>query len=249
MAHYSTLRDYQFEDDVDDIRGAAVYGEGGTRLARIQDIVLDHDNGNIKYLVADMGHDRKVLVPLDRVFRTVTDEDSFHSDLTAHDLAHLPAFDDKMLHNHDEWKIFEKLHRSAMNDIRRRASQQYERGWEETPVEHMTDDVAHIVTPTEAEPPRARSKVTSIDEGHRRTDDYVPDLTPRRMAPVFTDTAPSSDKLEMVPHTKSSQGAGAEYISIGLEPRWQGYQERIRRNLDSIRADCYTCKTRDRRVA
>jgi hypothetical protein len=246
MAHYSTLRDYRFEDDADGIRGASLYGEGGTALGRIRDIVFDHETGDIRYMVVDTGHGRCVLAPLDRVFRAAVDEESFHSDMTAEDLAKLPAFDDKMMKNRDEWKDYEKLYRSAMEEIEKRAMDEYKRGWEDSPIEHMTDDVAHTITPIE--PARARTKVTSIKEGrHRREDDYLPDVTPHRLAPVFTSTEPTSPT--MAPQVGSGRGAGTGYVTIGLDPRWQSYQERIRRNLDNIRGGCQECAGRERRAA
>src|SRR5437899_8349352 len=105
MAHYTTLSEYRFEADVDDIRGAKLFGEGSQELGHIRDVVFDHATGDIRYFVVEYGRDRRVLVPLDHVFRSVVDENSFSSELTSSDLDQLPAFDEKLLKNDRQWKI------------------------------------------------------------------------------------------------------------------------------------------------
>jgi hypothetical protein len=246
MSHYATLRDYRFQADADDIRGAALYGEGGKKLARIHDIVFNHENGDIQYLVADCGHDRRVLVPVDRVFRSVTDEKSFSSGLTSEDLDHLPAFNDHMLAE-NQWKDYEQLYRSAMED-RDRLKVRYERQWTEDPVQHREGAPAHSITPTPAPAPARRNNVTPIDRGRRRND-YTPDVTPQRIAPVFGATRNASEKLAMVPLAGSSRGPAAEYVAAGLGPKWNGFQERVRRDLHRIRQSCDVCGSKKRRIA
>jgi hypothetical protein len=34
---YTTLRDYRFKQDIDDIRGSAVYGPGDEKLGKVDD--------------------------------------------------------------------------------------------------------------------------------------------------------------------------------------------------------------------
>lgn len=243
MEHYATLQDYKFDADIDDIRGAKLYGEGGEELAKIKDVVFDHDTGTIRYLVADEGHDRRVLVPISEVRTAITDARDFDSDLTKNDMDRLPAFDDKMLKNDTEWNNYKKLHEQALKDREKAAVREYKRDWTDDPVEHMTEDVAHTITPIEVAP----SNVTPIDRG--RKDDYVPDLTPQRLAPIFTNTAQTSDKLNMVPNAGHSRGPAAEYVTAGLGPKWNGYQERIRRDLPRLRGTCETCERDNKKVA
>jgi hypothetical protein len=38
---YSTLRDYRFNRDIDDIRGSSVYGPGDEKLGKIDDVIFD----------------------------------------------------------------------------------------------------------------------------------------------------------------------------------------------------------------
>jgi hypothetical protein len=214
MSHYATLNEYRFEGDADDIRGARLYGEGGQELGHVRDIVFDHATGDIGYLVIGYGRERRVLLPVDRVFRTVTDEDSFRSELTSEDLDHLPAFDERVLKNDRQWRDYQKLHRSSLGE-RRRAEPQSERQWTEGPVQHR--DAEPGITPAPEEESR---KLTSIDRGH--SDDWVPDVWPQRMAPVFGDR---------------------------LGPRWSGFAERMKRDLHRIRGECPRCEEQDARAA
>ena len=243
MAHYATLNEYRFDSDVDDIRGSKLYGEGGQDLGKIRDVVFDHSTGEIDYFVVDNGHDRRVLVPLDRVYRTVTDENSFSSDLTAADLDHLPAFDHKVLRNDRQWRDYRKLHQESVPD-RPAIDREYKKEWTEDPVQNRPDAPAHSITPT---PDEAPGNVTSIDRGRR--DDYAPDIWPERLAPVFGQAAQSSDKLNMVPQAEHSRGPAAEYITAGLGPKWNGFAERIKRDLHDIRGKCERCEEHDTRAA
>jgi hypothetical protein len=243
MAHYATLNEYQFDEDIADIRGSKMYGEGGQDLGRVRDVVFDHSSGDIEYLVVDNGHERRVLVPVNRVYRTVTDEDSFSSDLTAEDLEHMPAFDEKVLRNDRQWRDYRKLHEGTLPD-RKMVDQEYKREWVEDPVQNRPDAPAHDITPT---PDEMSSNVTPINRG--RMDDYVPDLTPQRLAPVFGATQDDSEKLEMVPQVGHSRGPAAGYISAGLGAKWEGFAEQIKRDLHEIRGKCERCEERDSRAA
>jgi len=244
MAHFATLRDYRFDPDVDDIRGAKLYGDGGEELGKIDDIVFDHATGTIEYLVADEGHGRRVLVPVNEVRMAITGDRDFDSNLTKSDIDHLPAFDEKMLRHDEQWKHYMQLHREAIEERDIAALREYRHDWDDDPVEHMTDDLAHNVTPREVPSPW---NVTPIDRGRR--DDYVPDLTPQRLAPVFTNTENTSDKLNMVPNVGHARGPAADYVTAGLGPKWNGYQEMIRRDLPRLRGTCEACERERKRVA
>ena len=113
MSHPATLRNYRFQDSSAEIRGGALYAENGKGLARIHDIIFDHENGDIQYLVAAYGRERKVMVALDRV--QSTDDGTLYSRLTPDDLDYLPAFDDRVL-NENQWYAYQQLYRSAMRD-------------------------------------------------------------------------------------------------------------------------------------
>jgi hypothetical protein len=243
MAHYATLREHRFGADVDDIRGAKLYGDGGMELATIDDIVFNHATGDIEYLVANEGHGRRVLVPTSAIRPAVASDRDFDTDLTKANLDRLPAFDEKSLTHDKEWKHYMQLHREAMDLREKAAEREYKKNWEDDPVEHRTENVAHTITPLEVP---VRSNVTRID---RRRDDYVPDLTPNRLAPVFTNTENTPDKLNMVPNVGHATGPAAGYITAGLGPKWNGYQEMLRRDLPRLRGVCETCERDRKKVA
>lgn len=251
MKHYATLRDYRFDADVDDLRGATLYGQGGEKLAKIEDVVFDHGTGDIEYLVAK-GEDRRVLVPVGDVRPAMGSDRDLDSDLTRSDFARMPAFDDKVLKHDEEWNRYMKLHRESLENREKAAEREYKRSFKDDPVEHQAENVAHTITPVEvlAAPSAADTgsnpRVNSINEG--REDDYVPDVTPKRLAPIFTSTAQTPDKLNMVPQVGHSRGPAADYISAGLGPKWNGYQEMVRRDLPRLRGTCESCH-RDEKVA
>lgn len=243
MSHYATLNEYRFDGDADDIRGAKLYGEGGEELGRIRDVVFEHGTGEIQYMVVEYGSDRRVLVPLDRVFRTVTDEDSFSSELSCDDLDRLPAFDDKVLQNDRQWRDYEQLHKSSMRE-RKQTEERYKRQWTEDPVQHREGAPAHSIT---SAPEPGRDNIRSIESGRR--DDYTPDIWPERLAPVFGSTRNDSEKLEMVPQAEGSRGPAAEYVTAGLGPKWNNFAERVKRDLHNIRGRCERCEDKDSRAA
>ena len=56
MALYSNLHDYRFNDtEIDDIRGAAVYGSDNEKVGEIADVIFDNANGELRYVVIDSG--------------------------------------------------------------------------------------------------------------------------------------------------------------------------------------------------
>ena len=80
MAHYGMLRDYRFGSDVDDIRGASLYGINDEKLGKIDDVIFDHSSGTIRYAVVDSGgwlSSKKFLVPADRIRPDVKHDDDF----------------------------------------------------------------------------------------------------------------------------------------------------------------------------
>jgi sporulation protein YlmC with PRC-barrel domain len=65
---YTTLRDYRFGRDIDDIRGSSVYGADDEKIGKIDDVVFDSNSGQIRYLVVDTGGwltSRRFLLPPD----------------------------------------------------------------------------------------------------------------------------------------------------------------------------------------
>jgi hypothetical protein len=243
MSHYSTLQDYQFDADVKDVRGAALYGPDQSKIGKISDIVFDHDNGNIRYLVADVGHDRRVLLPLSHVYRTVIDEDAFETDLTSAELDRLPAFDEKVLESDPSWKSYEQLHRSSLEERDKAAIREEKQDWEEDPVMHMKGS-DRIITPEQVPDAGSAGIPTSA------SDEAIPasELFPDRLTDKFTSTTPSGEKLTLVPE-ESARIQDAAYGTETLGPRWDAFEESLVENLPQIRTRCGVCGSGQRKVA
>lgn len=242
MSHYSTLQDYQFDADVKDIRGAALYGENQKKIGKIKDVVFDHDNGNIRYLVADMGHDRLLMLPLSRVYRTAVDEDAFETDLSSSELEHLPAFDDKVFASDESWKSYEQQHRDSLKQRKKAAEREEKKHWENGPVMHM-EGSDHIITPPDI--PAETSTVTTTS-----SERSVPasELYPDRIQPKFTNTDARGENLTLVPE-ESARIQEAAYGTETLGPHWEAFEDSVRENLGKIKTRCGVCETHRRSVA
>jgi sporulation protein YlmC with PRC-barrel domain len=243
MSHYSTLQDFQFDADVKDIRGAALYGADQSKIGKIADVVFDHDKGTIRYLVADIGHDRRVMLPLNHLYRTAIDEDSFETDLTAAELDRLPAFDQKVLDSDQSWKSYEQLHRSALEERDKAAVREEKQDWEENPVMHQKGS-DRIITPEEVTPPESDVVET------RAEPEAVPasELFPDRLTDKFTSTTPSGEKLTLVPE-ESARVEDAAYGTETLGPHWDAFEENLVERLPEIRSRCGICAAGQRKVA
>ena len=241
MSHYSTLQDYQFDADVKDIRGAALYGPDQSKIGKITDVVFDHDNGTIRYLVANIGHERRVMLPLNRIFRTAVDEDSFETDLTPAELDRLPAFDQKVFDSDQSWKSYEQLYRSSLEERDKAAIREEKKDWEEDPVMHRKSS-DRIITPDEVPDANASEAQAS------KLPIPASELFPDRLTDRFTSTTPSGEKLTLVPE-ESARIEDAAYGTETLGPRWDAFEESLIEYLPEIRSRCGICTTGQRKVA
>ena len=70
-------------------------------------MVVDHQNGDIRYLVVESrGH--KHMLPANRVYRSVLDENDFDTYLTRAEIESLPEFDEAALKSERDWQEHEK---------------------------------------------------------------------------------------------------------------------------------------------
>ena len=113
---YSTLRDYRFNKDIDDIRGSTVYGPGDEKLGKIDDVIFDSDSGQIQYLVIDTGgwlKSRRFLVPPAEVRPSASHDDDFEVSLTKNQIERFPALDEKVLEDKQKFQQYETSYRSS----------------------------------------------------------------------------------------------------------------------------------------
>ncbi|MBV8206668.1 MAG: PRC-barrel domain-containing protein [Acidobacteria bacterium] len=220
MAHTSTLHDYRFRDQADDVRGAEVYGRNDDKLGVIDDVIIDHADGLIKYAVVDTGgwlRHRKFMVPAHVIHPYARHEDHFAVDLTRKQVESFPAYDAKAFDSEENWNRYE---------------QQFRNHWEsQGNVAHQAGS-DHNVTPPAAETP---VEAGSIAAGNTRG--YVPNFTPERIeSPTKLPGGPSY-MLHQQEDTATSH-ATAPWSS---QARWQQFQGSIRRHLPEILRECKTC--------
>lgn len=118
MPHYGILRDHKMED-VDDLRGADVYGVNDEKLGTIDDVVFDHSSGDIRYIVLKTGgllSRKKVMVPANRVEPYGNHEDKFYAELDKERLEMLPEFTDDTMKAQGDWSTYEKDYEKRWND-------------------------------------------------------------------------------------------------------------------------------------
>jgi sporulation protein YlmC with PRC-barrel domain len=184
MPHYATLKDYQFKDRVDDIRGTDLYGVDGDKLGTIDDVIFEHGSGAVKYCVVDTGgwlSSKKFLVPAERIHSFDRDPDALQVDLLKEHIERVfPAYDENSLDRDKDWRDYEDRYHHAATD---------NRVWEHGPVMHKRGSTRSI-TPEAAEMPAGSGQAEDLRGA---------DIEPRRLAGKFTSTMPGAGKLEMVP--------------------------------------------------
>jgi sporulation protein YlmC with PRC-barrel domain len=118
MPHYGLLHDHKMEN-VDDLRGAEVYGVNDEKLGTIDDVVFDHSSGDIRYIVLKTGgllSGKKIMVPANRVEPYGNHDDKFYAELDKERLEMLPEFNDDKLKTEGDWAQFEKNYEERWND-------------------------------------------------------------------------------------------------------------------------------------
>lgn len=164
MPHYGILREYKFEEELDDIRGSEVYGVNDEKLGTIDDVVFNHGSGDIRYVVLKTGgvfNRKKVLVPASRVQPYGNHEDKFYAELDKERLEMLPEFEEGKLKAEGDWTQYEK---------------DFEKQWNDGAVLY-NKDTGRVVTPPMEQVEGTRSR--SLGEEGRRS--LERDLTPERM--------------------------------------------------------------------
>ena len=111
MSPLETLRDYRFSSDIDDVRGAAVYGGNLEVLGTIADVIFDRDTGHVRYAIVDTGGwlaSRKFLVPAEQVQPHPENREEFVVELTREQVQQLPVFSEDLIESEDRWREYEQ---------------------------------------------------------------------------------------------------------------------------------------------
>jgi sporulation protein YlmC with PRC-barrel domain len=113
---YTSLRDYRFNRDIDDIRGSSVYGPGEEKLGKIDDVIFDSDSGQIRYLVVDTGgwlRSRRFLVPPEELQPSGAHEGDFSVNMTKNQIEAFPALDEKVLEDKQKFEDYDRAYRTS----------------------------------------------------------------------------------------------------------------------------------------
>jgi PRC-barrel domain protein len=140
MAKHGMLRDYQFTDAAEDIRGSSLYGLNDEKLGKIHDVIFDYSTGLIGYLVVDTGgwlSTKEFLVPVDRLRSSTEHKDDFAVDLTKAQVESFPPYKEVDLESDEQWSDYQNRYRSK---------------WEADPIMHRVGTDRNI-TPTTQQMP------------------------------------------------------------------------------------------------
>jgi sporulation protein YlmC with PRC-barrel domain len=120
MALYSNLRDYRFNDtELDDIRGAEVYGADDEKLGKIDDVIFDSASGELRYVVLDSGgwlSSKKFVVPARQLMIRDEQDKDFHVTLTKKQIERFPEYNEKSFESDAEFTDYEKRYKEAYSD-------------------------------------------------------------------------------------------------------------------------------------
>lgn len=229
MAHYGNLGNQRVMEEVRDVRGTTIRDSDGRQLGTAEDVIFDHDDMQIRYLVIDSQgwlESGTFLLPANRLSVDRNHPDGLSTDATRKQIEQSPELQEMALSSNN-WKNYEK------------AFKQY---WEEEPVMHIKG-ADRIITPPEepAEPGSSTPRASNASAGREIN---AAELFPERMTNVFSDPEPRSSKVTMTP----KPAARAEQAAAGvnqLKPRWwDAFENYLRVNKDDIQGKCPQCSAR-----
>ena len=199
MPHYGLLHDHKLEN-VDDLRGAEVYGVNDEKLGTIDDVIFDHSNGEIRYILLKTGgmlSGKRIMVPANRVEPYGHHDDKFYAELDKERLEMLPEFHDETMKSESDWADFER---------------KYEERWKDGTVMY-NQDTGRIVTPPAEEQPQASGQTEQRPTGQQLRDIATRNLTPERMGHEddYLGVASGNDKITL--HPKKPSIAGRESVA------------------------------------
>jgi hypothetical protein len=215
MANYGMLRNYRFTDTAEDIRGAKLYGLQDEKLGKIDDVIFDHSDGSIRYVVVDTGgwlSTKKFIVPADRLRPSTKHDNDFAIDLSKDQVENFPPYSETDLESDEQWSDYEGRYRSR---------------WETGPVMHRAGTDRNITPTTQQMPgnsPSARAAGS-----------------PEAAVPATSSqgTYGSSDLDDDGAFEQPGYAAGTETVEIsnsanGIGPRWDTFQDRLRERRKEV---------------
>jgi sporulation protein YlmC with PRC-barrel domain len=209
MANYGMLRNYRFTDTAEDIRGSKLYGLDDEKLGKIDDVIFDHSDGSIRYVVVDTGgwlSTKKFIVPADRLRASTKHDNDFEVDLTKAQVEKFPPYKETDLESDQQWADYEG---------------QYKAKWEADPVLHR-DGTDRIITPPPQRMPGNSPSARAAG---------VPDAVPTGSA----ENAEIEDTEFIEPgFAASTDTVEIDTSAVGIGPRWDTFQDRLRERRKEV---------------
>lgn len=224
MAIYGNLKDYRFDSEVEDIRGADVYGSNDEKLGEIEDVIFDSRSGELNYVVIDTGgwlSSQRFLVPARQIMIREEGDEDYRVNLTKEQIERFPEYNEEALGNEERWADYERRYHAAIED---------------GPVMHR-EDSTRMITP---EPSAVEGTGSAAPS---RVDPAA--ATPRRIGQDLPRFGATSQADTMSPEVGGLVG-NTQYEPTGAIPdrkerrgpdrgrRFEDFQERLRREREEI---------------
>jgi hypothetical protein len=228
MAHYGILREASVVDAADDIRGSHLYGLNDEKLGKIDDVIFDHSNGAIRYVVVDTGGwltTKKFIVPADGMRASSKHSDDYEVSLDKRQIENFPPFQESDLDSESKWTDYEGRYRSK---------------WVADPVMHRAETDRNI-TPTAQQTTGNISSERAAAEEHGQGAGYTTSFrTPASTREDRADLeAAASGSERVVPAGTDSVVIGNSAVGIG--GRWDTFQSRLRERRKEVVSQCNSC--------
>jgi sporulation protein YlmC with PRC-barrel domain len=223
MANYGMLRNYRFTDASEDIRGSKLYGLNDEKLGKIDDVIFDHSDGSIRYVVVDTGgwlSTKKFIVPADRLRASKDHDNDFVVDLTKEQVESFPPYKETDLESDEQWTDYEGKYRSK---------------WEADPVMHREGTDRNITPTTQQMPgnsPSARAAGAPNAASAEPSDAEIEDT--EIIEPGY---AASTDTVDI------------DVSAVGIGPRWDTFQDRLRERRKEVASHEQTREDEFRRAS
>jgi hypothetical protein len=209
MANYGMLRNYRFTDAAEDIRGSKLYGLDDEKLGKIDDVIFDHSDGAIRYVVVDTGgwlSTKKFIVPADRLRPSTEHDDAFAVDLTKAQVENFPPYKETDLESDEQWSDYEGKYRSK---------------WEANPVMHRKETDRNI-TPTPQQMPGNSPSRMAAGSADARTVESARPTEIEDTGFIQPGFAGGTDTVKI------------DVSAVGIGPRWDTFQDRLRERRKEV---------------
>ena len=119
LSRLQDRRDPAFERE---LRGAEVNSVDGEKLGTVEDVLIDPNSSELRYLIVDAGWltTRRFLIPVEQLFAGPTGDD-LNVGLTKEDVRRLPEFREAYLDSAESLSDYEKKYRAASHFDKSRA--------------------------------------------------------------------------------------------------------------------------------